>query len=140
MVFLACSIDSISRTKSVQLFVALITRCSLTVQAHSRNGANNFQGSTARLADMSFVGHDLPLESGDGIKEVTGKRRAQNLGQLPDHTGFACRSTCSPVLAKPQVLLTVGQGNFQRFSLCRRESVRQRSLEQHSSTKHLPNP
>ena len=62
-----------------------------TVLAHTSNDATNFQRTTDRLAALSFVDHDFPLESGDGMEEVTVKRRAQNLGQLPDHTCFAGR-------------------------------------------------
>ena len=52
---------------------------------------SHFQGITDRLAALSFVDHDLPFESGNGIKEVTVKRRAQNLCQLRDHVRFAGR-------------------------------------------------
>ena len=87
-----------------------------TVLALSSNDATNFQGITDRLAALSFVDHDLPLESGKGSKEVTVKRRAQNLCQLPDHTRFAGRlvlvDQCSPSLKA--FSLFVGQDNFQR--------------------------
>ena len=82
--------------------------------AHSSNETTNFQGITDRLAALSFIDHDLPLESGDGIKEVTVKRRAQNLCQLPIHNRFAGRlvlvDQCSPSLKS--FALFVGQGNF----------------------------
>ena len=88
-----------------------------TVLAQSSNDATNFQGITDRLAALSFVDHDLPLDSGDGIKEVTVKRRAQNLCQLPEHTRFAGRlvlvDQCSSSLKS--FSLFVGQDNFQRF-------------------------
>ena len=62
-----------------------------TVLAHTSNDATNLQRITDRLAALGFIDHDLPLESGDGIKEVTIKRRAQNLCQLPNNTRFAGR-------------------------------------------------
>ena len=87
------------------------------VLAHTSNDATNLQGITDRLAALSFVDHDLPLESGNGIKEVTVKRRAQNLCKLPDHTRFAGRlvlvDQCSPSLKSFSFF--VGQDNFQRF-------------------------
>ena len=61
------------------------------VLAHSGNDATNFQGITDGLAALIFIDHDLRLESGDGIEEVTVTRRAQNLCQLPNHTRFAGR-------------------------------------------------
>ena len=88
-----------------------------SVLTHSSNDATNVQGITDRLAALSFVDDDLPLDSGNGIKEVTIKRRAQNLYQLPDHTRFAGRlvlvDLCSPTLKS--FSLFVGQDNFQRF-------------------------
>ena len=88
-----------------------------TVLVHSGNDAANLQGITDRLAALSFVDHDLPPESGTGIKEFTVKRRAQNLCQLPDHTRFAgglvLVDQCSPSLKTFSLL--VGQDNFQRF-------------------------
>ena len=59
--------------------------------AHTGNDATNFQGITDRLTALSFVDHDLHLKSGESIKDVTVKRRAQSLRQLPDHTRFAGR-------------------------------------------------
>ena len=56
------------------------------VLAHTGNDATNFQGIADRLAALSLIDHDLPLKSGESIKEVTVKRRAQYLRQLPDHT------------------------------------------------------
>ena len=118
MVFLACSIDTISRIKFVlPLRGAHLKMFSHTVLAHTGNDATNLQGITDRLAALSFVDHDLPLESGKGIMEVTYKRRAQNLCQRPDHSRFAGRlllvDQCSPSLKS--FLLFVGQDNFQRF-------------------------
>ena len=56
--------------------------------AHSSNDTTNFQ----RIAD-GFTGivDDLSLKSGDAVEEITSKRRAQNLRQLPDYTRFARR-------------------------------------------------
>ena len=143
MVVLPCPIDSNLSNKICPAVVfcgAHKKMFSHTVLAHSSNDATNVQGITDRLAALSFVDHDLPLESGNGIKEVTVKQRAQNLCQLPDHTRFAGRlvlvDQCSPSLKS--FSLFVGQDNCQRFSFCRRESVRDRSLLQHSSTQHLP--
>ena len=65
-----------------------------TVLAHTSNDATNCQRLTDRLAALGFIDHDLHLECGDGIQEVTIKRRAQNLCQLPDHTRFAAARTC----------------------------------------------
>ena len=84
--------------------------------AHTNNDTTNFQGITDRLAAPTFVDHDLPLNSGESIKEVTVKRRTQNLHQLPDHTRFAGRlvlvDQSSPSL---ESFSFVGQENFQRF-------------------------
>ena len=74
------------------------------VLASTRNDATNFQGIADRLAALSFVDHDLPLESGKSTKEFNVKRRAQNLCQLPDHTRFdgrlvfvdQCRQASNP--------------------------------------------
>ena len=67
-VFLAGSIDSISRTKFVQLSHAFRGAHQKmffhAVLAHTGNDATNFLGITDRLAALSFVDHDLPLESG----------------------------------------------------------------------------
>ena len=59
MIFLACSIESISRTK----FVAVL--------AHTGNDATTYQGFTDRLAALSLADHDLPLKSGESIEEVS---------------------------------------------------------------------
>ena len=84
------------------------------VMSHTGNDATNFQGITDRLAALSFVDHDLPLKSSESIKEVTIKRRTQNLRQLPDHTRFAGRlvlvDQCSPSLKS--FFFFVGQDNF----------------------------
>ena len=75
-----------------------------------------------------------------GIKEVSFKRPAQNLCQLPNHTrlagwlvfvekrwsGFKSFTPC------------VGQDNFQRSPFAKGESMRGRSRLQHSSAQHLP--
>ena len=50
-----------------------------------------FKESLIRFTALGFVAHDLSLEGGDGIEEVTFKWRAQNLCQLPDYTRFAGR-------------------------------------------------
>ena len=87
------------------------------VLARTGNDATNFQGITDRLTALSFVDHDLPLESGKSIEEVTVQRRAQNLCQLPDYTRFAGRlvpvDQCS--LSLKSFSFFVGQDNFQRF-------------------------
>ena len=110
------------------------------VLAHTGNDATNFQGIADRFAALSFVDHALPLESGKSIKEVTFKWRAQNLCQLPDHTRFAGRlvlvDQCSPSLKS----FLCWSGQFSTVSICRRESVRDRSLLQHSSARHSPIP
>ena len=140
MVFLACSMDSNLSNKfcsAVALRGAHHKVFFHTVLAHTGNDATNFQGITDRLAALSFEDHDLPLESGDGIKEVTVKRRSQNLCQLPDHTRFAGRlvlvDQCSPSL---KFLLLCWSGQFATLSLCRRESVRDTSLLHHFSARH----
>ena len=72
------------------------------VLAYTSNDATNLQGITDRFAALSLVDHDLPLKSSESIKDVTVKRRTQNLRQLPDHTRFAGRlvlvDQCSPSL------------------------------------------
>ena len=111
-----------------------------TFVAYSSNDATKFKGIADRFTALSFVDHDLPLENGHGIKEVTVRWRAQNLCQLPDHTRFAGRlelvDQCSPSLKSFSLFCWSGQ--FSTLSLCRRESVRDRSLLQHSSAQHLP--
>ena len=101
-----------------------------------------FKESLIVLAAPTFVDHDLPLNSGESIKEVTVKRRTQNLHQLPDHTRFAGRlvlvDQSSPSLKS---FSFVGQENFQRFPFCRREN--QCMIEVYCNTfqlGHSPNP
>ena len=120
--FLACSIDSISRTKirpAVALRDAHQKMFLHAVLAHTGKDATSFQGITDRLAALSLVDHDLPLKSSESIKEVIVKRRAQNLRQLPDHTRFAGRlvlvDQCSPSLKSFSFF--VGHDNFQRVLL-----------------------
>ena len=62
-----------------------------TTLAHPSNNTTDFQRVTDRFAALGFIDHDLSLEGGDGVEEVTFKERAQNLCQLPDYTRFAGR-------------------------------------------------
>ena len=75
------------------------------------------QQKVFRLTALGFIDHDISLKDGDGIKEVTFKRRAQNLCQLPNHTRFAGRlvliDSRSPGFKS--FALFVGQDSFQRF-------------------------
>ena len=54
-----------------------------TTLAHSSNDTTYFQRVDGRFTALGFVDHDLSLEGGDGIEELTFKWRAQNLCQLP---------------------------------------------------------
>ena len=79
-----------------------------TALAHSGNDATDYQRIADRFEALDFVDHDLSLACCDGIEEVTFER------------------------AKFLPLCWSGQ------PFCRRESVRDRRLLQHSSTQHLP--
>ena len=50
-----------------------------------------FKESLVVFTAQSFADHDLSLKGSDGVAEVTSKRRARNLRQLPDYTRFASR-------------------------------------------------
>ena len=68
------------------------------------------------------IKESLSLESGDGIKEVSFKRHAQNLCQIPNHTRFAGRLVFvdqrSPGFKS--FTLFVGQVNFSALLLLKR--------------------
>ena len=59
------------------------------VLAHSSDARTNFQRVADRFTALGFVDHDLSLEGGVGIEEVTFKRRPQDLCQVPDYARFA---------------------------------------------------
>ena len=44
-----------------------------------------------RFVALGFIDHDLSLQGGDGVEEVTFERHAQNLRHLRDYTRFARR-------------------------------------------------
>ena len=114
-------------------------RCPLMLSGPLQHDTTKFQRVTNCLAALGFIDHDLSLNSGDGMKEVSFKRRTQNLCQLPNHSRFAGRlllvHQCSPGFKS--FTLFVGENNFQRCPLCRRESMRDRRRLQHSSAQHL---
>ena len=143
MVFLACSINSISRTK-IRLAVALRG----AHQKMFRHAVWPIPAMTqpifreSLIAALSLADHDLPLKSSESIKEVTVKRRTQNLRQLPDHTRFAGRlmlvDQCSPSLKSFSFF--VGQDNFQRFPFAEENQCVIEVCCKHFSARHSPNP
>ena len=101
----------------------------LSFLAHSSNDKTNFERVADRFTALCFIDHDLSLEGGDGVEEVSFERRAQNLCQLPGYTRFASRLVLvdqrSPSLESFTLFLV--KTTFSALPLQKRSSARWKS-------------